>query len=137
MTCPNRCLSGACSSGARSFAQHSDDPSFIFAANGTEKIGDVNAQILDINAQGAPMRWYIDPANGRILREVYPAMGQSGPVVGQTELSDWKNFDGVTLPAKHANKQNGKDMGTVEFTEIKFNPTIDEKLFAKPAAPAQ
>ena len=118
-------------------AQHSDDPSFIFAANGTEKIGDVNAQILDINAQGAPMRWYIDPANGRILREVYPAMGQSGPVVGQTELSDWKNFDGVTLPAKHANKQNGKDMGTVEFTEIKFNPTIDEKLFAKPAAPAQ
>ena len=42
-------------------AQHVDDSSFIFATNGTEKIGDVDAQILDINAQGARMRWYIDP----------------------------------------------------------------------------
>jgi hypothetical protein len=42
----------------------------------------------------------------------------------------------VTLPAKHANKQDGKDTGVVEFTEIKFNPPIDEKLFAKPAAKA-
>lgn len=118
-------------------AQHVDDPSFIFFANGTEKIGDADTQIVDINSQGAPMRWYIDPKNGRILREVYPAMGQSGPIIGQTELSEWKEFDGVTLPAKHANKQDGKDTGVVEFTEIKFNPPIDEKLFAKPAAKAQ
>jgi zinc protease len=118
-------------------AQHADDSSFFFAANGTEKIGDVTAQILDINSQGAAMRWYVDPASGRILREIYPAMGQSGPVLGQTELSDWKSFDGVMLPAKHANRQNGKDIGMVEFTEISFNPPIDDKLFAKPAAQGQ
>jgi hypothetical protein len=118
-------------------AQHVDDPAFIFAANGTEKIGNVDAQILDINAQGAPMRWYVNPADGRILREVYPAMGQSGPVMGQTELSDWKNFDGVTLPAKRANKQDGKDTSVVEFTEIQFNPVIDDKIFAKPAPQGQ
>jgi len=87
-------------------AQHVDDSSFIFATNGTEKIGDVDAQILDINAQGARMRCTLIPNSGRILREVYPAMGQSGPIVGQTDLSDWKDFDGVMLPAKRANKQD-------------------------------
>jgi zinc protease len=114
-------------------AQHVDDPSFIFAANGTEKIGDVEAAILDINAQGAPIRWYVDPASGRILREIYPAQGQSGPVMGETELSDWRDYDGVKLPAKHSNKQDGKDVGTTEFSEVKFNPPIDDKQFAKPS----
>jgi zinc protease len=118
-------------------AQHVDDPSFVFAANGTEKIADVDAQILDINAQGAPIRWYIDPKTGRILREIYPSIAQSGPVLGQTELTDWKDFDGVTLPAKHANKQNGKDTGMVEFLEIKFNPQVEAQMFAKPAPKAQ
>ena len=117
-------------------AQHADDPSFIFAANGTEKVGDVDTQVLDISAQGTPMRWYVDPKTGRILREVYPAVGQSGPMVGQTELSDWKEFDGVMLPAKHANKQDGKESGMVEFVDIKFNPQIEDKLFAKPAPKA-
>jgi len=118
-------------------AQHVDDPVFIFAANGSETIGGVDAQILDINSLGAAMRWYIDPSNGRILREIYPAMGQTGPVNGETDLSDWKDFGGVTLPAKHANKQDGKDTGMVEYTKITFNPPIDDKLFSKPAAPAQ
>jgi zinc protease len=115
-------------------AQHEDDPSFFFAAGGREKIGDVEASIVDINAQGTAMRWYIDPKSGRILRETYPAMGQSGPVQGQTDLADWKNFDGVTLPAKRLNKQNGQDSSVVEFLDIHFNPQVDAKVFEKPAA---
>lgn len=118
-------------------AQHVDDPGFIFAANGTEKINGIETQVLDIDAQGAPIRWYVDPSTGRILREIYPTIGQSGPALGQTDLSDWKNFDGIKLPAKHANKQNGKDIGTVEFTEMKFNPVVDDQLFAKPTPKAQ
>jgi zinc protease len=118
-------------------AQHIDDPGFIFAANGTEKINGVETQVLDIDSQGAAVRWYVDPATGHILREIYPTVGQSGPALGQTDLSDWKDFDGISLPAKHANKQNGKDIGTVEFTEMKFNPAIDEKIFTKPTAQPQ
>jgi zinc protease len=114
-------------------AQHADDPGFAFAGNGTEKIGSVDASILDINAQGTPMRWYVDPSSGRILREVYPATGQSGPVEGQTDLEDWKNFDGVTLPAKRINKQNGENSSVVDFLEIQFNPKVDAKEFEKPA----
>jgi len=115
-------------------AQHADDPSFKFAANGTEKIGDVETKILDISSQGVPMRWYVDPQSGRIVRELYPAMGRNGPVIGQTDVTEWKSFDGINLPAKRINKQNGEDSSVVEFVEIHFNPQVDSKAFDKPDA---
>jgi len=115
-------------------AQHADDPSFIFAAAGTEKIGDVNAAIVDVSGAGVTMRWYVDPSTGRVLRETYVAMGQSGPFQGETDLSDWTTTDGISLPGTHMNKQDGKESSTVKTTSIEFNPPIDPKLFEKPAA---
>ena len=114
-------------------AQHVDDPKFTFTANGSQKIGEVETKIVDVNADGTPIRWYIDPSSGHIVRETYSATGPSGPFQGETDLNDWKNFDGVTLPAKHVNKENGKDSSIVTFTEMHFNPEIDPKLFEKPA----
>ena len=114
-------------------AQHVDDPKFTFTAGGTEKVGDVEAKIVDINADGTPIRWYVDPKSGHILRETYTAVGSSGPFQGETDLSDWKTFDGFSLPTKHVNKQNGQDSSVVTFTEIHVNPDVDPKLFEKPA----
>ncbi len=113
-------------------AQHADDPAFIFAAAGTEKIGNVDAAIVDINGAGIVMRWHVDPSSGRVLRETYTGMGQSGPFHGETDLSDWTTTDGITLPVMHKNKQDGKDSSEVKTTFIQFNPAIDPKLFAKP-----
>jgi len=79
------------------------------------------------------MRWFIDPQNGHILRETYPTMSQSGPVQGQTDLENWQTTDGVTLPRLRKNKQNGEDSSTVEITKTEFNPTVDAKVFEKPA----
>jgi zinc protease len=121
-------------------AQHADDPRFTFTASGSERIGDVEAKIVDVNADGTAIRWYVDPKSGRVLRETYAAFGTSGPFQGQTDLSDWKIFDGISFPVKHVNKQNGKDTSIVTFTEVHFNPEVDPKLFDKPAAgtpPAQ
>jgi len=117
-------------------AQHVDDPKFTFTAGGSEKIGDVEAKIVDVNADGTPIRWYVDPKTGRVLKETYSANGSSGPFQGETDLSDWKTFDGVMFPVKHLNKQNGKDTSVVTFTEVHFNPEVDPKLFDKPAASA-
>jgi zinc protease len=117
-------------------AQHADDPKFTFTANGSEKIGDVETKIVDVNADGTSIRWYVDPKTGRVLRETYAALGASGPFQGQTDLSEWKVFDGINFPAKHVNKQNGKDSSIVTFTEVHFNPAVDPKLFDKPAAAA-
>ncbi len=118
-------------------AQHVDDPAFTFTAAGTEKIGDVDVSILDIGGAIPWVRWYIDPKTGYILREKYKAMGQSGSFDGESNLSDWRTVDGLTMPYKHQNKQNGQETSNAEFKKIEINPAVDPKLFAKPAeAPA-
>jgi zinc protease len=121
-------------------ASRVDDPKFTFTANGSEKVGNVDAKIVDVNADGTALRWYVDPARGVLLRESYTATGNSGPFHGETDLSDWKNFDGVNFPTRHVTKQDGKESSVVTFTEVHINPQLDPKLFDKPATtppPAQ
>jgi zinc protease len=113
--------------------QHVSDPSFVFAANGSEKIGDVDAKILDIAGEGMSMRWFVDPQSGKILRETYPTTNQTGPVEGQTDFDDWQTTDGITLPRVRKNKQDGKDSSSAQVTKLEFNPSVDAKAFEKPA----
>ncbi len=118
--------------------QHSNDPAFIFAANGSEKIGAVDAQILDVSGDGMSMRLFVDPQSGQVLRETYPTINQSGPVQGQTDFEEWQTTDGITLPRVRMNKQNGKDSSSVQVNKMEFNPSVDAKMFEKPAEkPAQ
>ncbi len=112
--------------------QHVDDPAWVFAANGSEKIGNIDARILDISGGDMSIRWFVDPATGQVLRETYQATGRSGPMQGETDLENWTTTDGITLPAVHKNKEDGKDSSVVETTKIEFNPSVDAKLFAKP-----
>jgi len=114
-------------------AQRADDPAMTFTGAGMEKVGSVDAAILDIGGAIPWVRWYIDPSNGHILLEKYKGMGQSGPFEGETNLSDWRTADGLTLPYKHENKQNGEATSSAEYKKIELNPQIDPKLFEKPA----
>ena len=114
-------------------AQHIDDPAFVFAAGATEKIGSVEAQIVDVSGPGVAIRWYVDPATGHILREKYKTAGPHGPAEGTTDLSNWHTTDGISLPSLHTNQSNGQESSSAEFTDIKFNPTVDPKLFEKPS----
>jgi zinc protease len=116
--------------------QHAADPAFIFAPSGSEKIGNVDASILDITGDGVNLRWYVDPKTGRVLREDYPSLSQSGPVQAETDLEDWQTIDGLTLPYMHKNKQNGQDSSTAEYKKFEINPTLDSRLFDKPAVEA-
>jgi len=116
--------------------QHASDPAFVFSAAGSEKIGDVDAGILDISGDGVNLRWYVDPKTGRVLREDYQSLSQSGPVQAQTILDDWQTADGLTLPRMHKNKQNGRDSSTAEYQKLELNPTVDARLFDKPAVEA-
>jgi hypothetical protein len=121
-------------------ASHSNDPSFVFQANGGERIGDLEARIVDVNAAGAAIRWYIDPQTGHILRETYKTLSQQGLVEGETQMENWKTVDGITIPMLRRNKQNGQDSSSAEYNTIEFNPSVDEKIFEKPAdktGPAQ
>jgi zinc protease len=117
--------------------QHLHDPAFIFAANGSESVGGIETRIVDVSSGNMAIRWFVDPKTGHVVQEAYEAVGRSGPMHGETLLSDWKTTDGITLPAIHQNKENGKDSSLVEFTKVQYNPTIDPKLFEKPAAEAK
>jgi zinc protease len=114
--------------------QHVDDPAFVFAAAGSEKIGGVDAKILEVSGSGVNMRLYVDPQTGHVLREDYQAMGRSGPVQTETDFSDWKTSDGLTVAYLHKSKQGGQDSGSVQYIAVRLNPPLDPKLFEKPAA---
>jgi zinc protease len=115
--------------------QHATDPKFVFFANGTEKIGDVEAEIVDVNADGTETRWWIDPQSGHVLRIAFQAPGMSGPGMQVLDNSDWRTVDGITLPFKQTVKQDGQDAGSNETKELVINPTVDPKLFERPAEP--
>jgi outer membrane lipoprotein-sorting protein len=116
--------------------QHASDPAVTFTAAGTEKIGDVDAAILDIGGSIPWVRWYVDPKTGYILREKYKGQGQSGPFEGESDLADWRTADGLTMPYQHKNKQDGKDTSSAEFKKIEINPKVDPKIFEMPAEKA-
>jgi zinc protease len=117
--------------------QHLTDPAFVFAADGSEKVGNAEAQIVAVSGPGTSVRWDIDPKTGRVLRESFQAMRPAGPVQAEAYLEDWKTSDGLTLPYLRKNKENGEDSSTSQFTSIQINPTVDAKLFDKPASEAK
>jgi hypothetical protein len=116
-------------------AQHASDPKFIFAAAGTEKIGDVEAKIVEVTADGVEARWYVDPQSGKVLRTAYQALGPSGPTQRVTDNLEWMTVDGISLPSKQAISENGQPSGSSTVKEFVINPTVDPKLFERPAAP--
>jgi zinc protease len=113
-------------------ASHSKDPNVFFRASGSEKVGEVEARAVDVNAAGTALRWFVDPQSGHILKETYTTLTQTGPAQGETTMENWKSVNGVTLPFSRKNKQNGQESSAAEITAIEFNPSVDPKLFEKP-----
>jgi zinc protease len=115
-------------------AGHWKDPDVFFRAGGSEKVGDIDASIVDVNAAGAYIRWFIDPQTGHILKETYTTLtSQGAPAQGETDMDNWKPVSGLNIPMVRRNKQNGQDSSTSEYTALELNPTVDPKLFDKPA----
>lgn len=107
------------------------NPQYTFVAAGTEKIGDVDAQIVEINAGGSRTKWYLDPATGRLLRSVTRS---GGPMPGDvaTEFSAWRNFGPLNLPTASTMTRDGQPMASVTLTNIEVNPVVDANAFVKP-----
>ena len=109
------------------------NPKYTFTASGTEKIGDVNAAIVDVNADGSSVRWYVDPSNGRLLRTLTHS---TGPMAGEvvTEYTEWKNFGGFNLPVATSSTRNGEKLSEMKVSNVEINPTVAPDAFAKPPA---
>jgi zinc protease len=107
-----------------------DKPGYTFAVTGNEKVGDIDAQVLDITTDGASVKWWVDPATGRVLRRA--AKGRQGEEV--TTLGDWKTFDGLNFATTFSRTANGEQVASGTWTKVEVNPTIDPKLFEKPTS---
>jgi len=118
-------------------AQRADDAAVSVRAAGTEKIGELEALILELSVEGSDVRWFVDPTNGRILRTTSRTMGPAGPAEQALDYSDWRMVDGVAFAFKRTIKRDGEDVGAIELSEVTLNPEVDPKLFDKPAEPKQ
>lgn len=116
-------------------SQHMHDPGFSVSAAGEEKVGDVQAVVLDIQDGAQQFRWYVDPQTGRVLRAQYEGMSSSGPATRVVDFSEWKTVDGITIPFHEESAVNGQPAVSMTISSYEFNPSIDPKIFQKPEKP--
>jgi zinc protease len=113
-------------------AQHASDPQFVFAAQGKEKIGDVEAAVLDISYGNDQLRWFVDEKTGHVLRTQYQGTGATGPDTVVVDYSDFKTVDGVSVAFREELTANGKPSMGVAISSVEINSTVDPKIFEKP-----
>jgi hypothetical protein len=107
-----------------------DNPKYTFTVAGTEKVGTADAKALTVDADGAAIKWLVDPTSGKILRRI--SQSPRGETV--TDYTEWKTFDGITLPISFTTTTAGQPNGKGTLKSMEINPTIDPKMFEKPAA---
>lgn len=116
-------------------AQRADDPKLVVAAGGTEKIGNVDAKILDVTYEDASTRWFLDPATYRILRTTHTSKGANGEATVVSDYSDYKVIDGFPVAFHLEVATNGQKDQVLSLEECKINPGVEAKLFEKPIFP--
>ncbi|HEX6085579.1 MAG TPA: pitrilysin family protein [Thermoanaerobaculia bacterium] len=96
-----------------------NNPKYTFHATG----GD-----LTINADGAAVRWVVDPATGRILRTIRSSSrGET-----TTEYTEWKQFGPVQMATAAKMTRGGEPAGDMKVSNVEINPTIEANAFVKP-----
>jgi zinc protease len=106
------------------------NPQYTFTGMGTEKVGSVDATVVQVGTNGSTVKLYIDPATGQMLRKSSP--GRTGDQV--IDFTDWKMFGGVNIPTAGTMTVNGEPSGSTTMKTIEVNGPVDATLFQKPAA---
>ncbi len=107
-------------------------PGYSFRLAGEGMMAGVTARILEVNAAGEQVRWFVDPETGRILRSVSRTTGASGAIEQVVDFSDFRTADGYTIPFRWSVVENGVEIGREEVLEVQVNPPVDLRLFQKP-----
>ena len=83
--------------------------------------------------QGEPVRVEFDPQTGLPARYKYQSMGMQGPSSVVSNLSDWREVNGIRLPYKVVVEQGGKKFAEATVSEWKLNGGLTvEELSKKP-----
>jgi zinc protease len=111
--------------------QHADDPKYTFSAIGNEKLGDTEATVVDVNADGLAVRWWIG-TDGTLLQEEHTEAGAQGPQTYTIKYSRWQDFDGLKYPTKAEIFAGRTKQASEVLIDMKVNSEIDPLLFKRP-----
>lgn len=103
-----------------------DNPKYTFTASGSEN----GASVLTISADGASVKWHVDPATGKLLRTV--GRGRGGPGEMVTEFTAWKQFGNLNLPVSATMTRDGQKAGELTIANVEVNPAVAADAFKKP-----
>lgn len=105
-----------------------------FEVKGSQKVGTADAWVVEATPKtGNPDTFYFDKKSGLLLREETTVDTVLGTFKFQTELSDYREVDGVQVPFS-MRLPNPPELGLkVTFEEVKHNVPIADAEFAKPA----
>ena len=101
---------------------------------GTEKIGDHDAYALEATSSSGDVdKMYFDAKSGLLLRAIRTVHSPQGDEVIQSDLSDYRDTDGIKLPFS-VHQTSVQAEYTITFTEVHHNVDLSDGQFAKPAA---
>jgi outer membrane lipoprotein-sorting protein len=114
-------------------AQKADDPQLSVADVGTEKVGGVDARILEIHYENMSVRWYVDPKTNRIVRTFHTSLGPNGNTVQiSSDYSDYRTESGFPVAHRLEVTTDGERDQTLTLEECRINAGVDPKVFTKP-----
>ena len=102
---------------------------------GKEKLGDKDVYHLRVTMKGGQVQQYfLDAESGLEMKTSAEVdMGMGGPKQTlDTEMSNYKQVAGVTLPHTIKQFMNGKPIAEVSVTGVEFNAPVDEAMFRMP-----
>ena len=110
--------------------QHASDPKYSFTAKGKESLGDTEATIVDVDADGTAIRWWISP-DGKLLQDERASPTASGTMKFSTKYSLWRKFDGLNYPTRQELFSQGALQSLTKVGDVIVNQPVDPKLFEK------
>jgi len=104
------------------------------ALEGKESVGGRDAYVLVLKPKtGAAVRQFIDAQTYLPVKVVVKIdLPQLGEVEQTTELSDFREVDGVKVPFA-INSSSAIQHSTIKVSKVEHNAKIDESLFTKPS----
>ena len=113
--------------------QKAADPKLVAAAAGTAKVGEIDAALLDLRYGEVAVRWFVEPATGKIVRTEHTTTTPEGKTAQMvSDYSDYKIVDGFPIAHRLEVWTNGEKDQTLVMDECKINAGVDPILFEKP-----
>jgi hypothetical protein len=97
------------------------------------KVKDQDAYVVKVSSKGHPdATLFFDKRTDLLIKIARRARQAGVPLDKEYYYSDYKDFDGVRLPARELITLNGKPLSEVTFTRYKLLSRIEDSTFAKP-----